>query len=728
MLGRAVIYDMILVLFAAFVVGVVPGWFWASCLLPTADRAERLVYSVALSIVLVPAVALVLAHFWLGSVTFTAAVLSPLVVLGMGFATYLRFGSAKGSDEPLAPPPVPPGTLALVPVVLAFALVLGSDLKHFRLYWLAGSCWGWSSEEICVRSGDAQRFMLPIALLLLVAGILHLFTSRREREPQARSSEPEPPRRQGSPAIVLAGRLLLPAVLLLVLARGYLGPALHDWPFIRGLDLYSHAVMSERMLTVGQIEPYLIYPPGFHTLIAVISHLSGLMPLDIFPVLGPALLPLPALSSYTLVSRLWGWPYGVAAALFSGVLLGGTYYYYNDAMYPNLVASQFLMVLAVAALVGLYARPSWRTGLLLALLGSSVVLYHQVSSLYLAVLLGLVGALFLPYLLIRKRREGLVLLSSLALLGLLSVLYAWDTYDLPQAVGGLLGGSKASTTSTAVKMAVGTQVPYDIDYLIGAIVSQPVVWLGLLGAVLLMSELGRRRWTSTPQVLAHFTLLLWVLLLFVGSRTALTGFPQRFGRDLGIPLAILAAFALVMILRSLLEPRKPAAVLVGTLAVALTVSLIGLRAAQSLEQAAGPSPYLIITPQIAAAGEWLREHNNGGNIMVSPQGSQLQSRMMLAMGGYSALQSFDIWQLGNPRDLPPTGPKPLRDVIHVMYRPADESTQRLLQKHDVRYIVLYKDMPHRPTFDYATSFRARPDLYRTVFENDDVLIVAPRKV
>ncbi len=62
-----------------------------------------------------------------------------------------------------------------------------------------------------------------------------------------------------------------------------------------------------------------------------------------------------------------------------------------------------------------------------------------------------------------------------------------------------------------------------------------------------------------------------------------------------------------------------------------------------------------------------------------------------------------------------------------MYRPADESTQRLLQKHDVRYIVLYKDMPHRPTFDYATSFRARPDLYRTVFENEDVLIVTRRQ-
>jgi hypothetical protein len=151
---------------------------------------------------------------------------------------------------------------------------------------------------------------------------------------------------------------------------------LHDWPFIRGVDHYSHAVMANLMMTEGEIEPYLIYPPGFHTLTAMISRFSGLDPLEIFPVLAPALLLLPALACYTLARRLWGWPYGVAAALFAGVLHGGTYFYYNDAMYPNLITSQFLLVVTIAALTGLYEAPSPRRGLALALVGSSVVLYH----------------------------------------------------------------------------------------------------------------------------------------------------------------------------------------------------------------------------------------------------------------------------------------------------------------------------------------------------------------
>ena len=35
-------------------------------------------------------------------------------------------------------------------------------------------------------------------------------------------------------------------------------------------------------------------------------------------------------------------------------------------------------------------------------------------------------------------------------------------------------------------------------------------------------------------------------------------------------------------------------------------------------------------------------------------------------------------------------------------------------------------MPDRPTQDYWRFFKARPDLYKTDFENSDVLIVSRR--
>ncbi len=695
--------DLIGAASAALLVSYVPGWFWARCLCAPSDVSERIAYTVALSMALVPAVALIPAGLF--GVTFAVTALSASLVFFTGLLAYVRFGPAGTKEAPPTSGPGPLGMPALVVLVPAFGLALWTGLRT-----VPG-----------LRAALPVAPMAAVASLVVVAGVAHLVTSLRRpglREPLPEDALPE----TGSPVV---RRVLLAGVLLLALFRGYAGPALHDWPLMRGVDHYSHAVMADQMMTRGEIEPYLIYPPGFHTLTAMISRLSGLEPLEIFPVLAPMSFLLPALACYTLARRVWDRPHGIAAALFSGVLLGGTYYYYNDAMYPNLVTSQFLLVLTIAALAGLYASPSPRTGLLFALLGSSVVLYHPVATLYEAALLAAVAACVVPYLLARERRKGLVLLASLALLGSLSIVYAWDTYDLPQAVAGVLDGSEAGASATAVGMAVGTQAPYPLEFLVGTMVTQPVIWLGLLGTVLTVAELLGRR-ADRSRALAYATVLLWALLLFAGSRMPMTGFPQRFGRDVGVPVAILAAVALVAIGRSL-GPRRPAVVFAASLVVLLAGSSLAFRTAQSLEDAASPSVQLTTTPEIAAAGAWLGEHNRGGNIMVSPHANQVPSRMMLAMGGYSALQSFEPWQISTPRDLPPTGPQPLQDVLWVMRHPEGELTDRLLKQHDVRYIVFYKDMPDRPTLDYWRLFKASPEAYRVAFENGDVLIVAERE-
>jgi len=714
-----VLSDLILVLPIAALVGAAPGYFWARCLFPDAGWAERLAMSTALSLSLVPVLAFVLARLLGGGVTLPIAVASPLVVLGLGAAALARFGPAKGNDEPLlsAPGRMPVAALALVAVALA--LVLASNFMDLPGFWLAGACEGWPTGT-CKAAGEAQRFVLPVALLLLAAGAAQLAFGRRGRE----TGEVSETASAGGAGTFPGGRFLLPVVLVLALARGYLGPALHDWPFVRGLDHYSHAVMTDMILTQGDTGSYLIYPPGFHVFAATVSRLTGLEPLEIFPVLGPALMVLPAFALYTLGSRLWGRAYGVAAAFFS-VLAGGTYYLFNDAMYPNQVASQFLMVLAIVALVRLYAEPSARNGLLLAILGSSVVFYHQVSSLYLALLLAAVGLLFVPYLLLRDRRSGLALLLSLALLGLLSVAYAWDTYGLGGELAGLVGGAGGRGAAADLGAALGSQPAYSLGSLIGAILSQPVAWLGLLGAGLLLA--GPASTPRAPEILTRATLLLWALLLFAGSRTSFSGFPQRFGRDLGIPLSLLAALAFVVLLGTLLRHRGSApGVFAASMAVVLAVFLIGLRGAQGFDQAAGESPHLLMSPGIAEAGGWLTEHNTGGNIMVSPHVNQVPSRMMLAMGHYTALQSYPESGIRDPRHMPPSGPGPLLDTLWVMYHPTGEKTQDLLDKHDVRYIVLYKKMPDRPVTPFWTIFEPRRDLYEKVFENDAVLIVRPR--
>jgi hypothetical protein len=517
---------------------------------------------------------------------------------------------------------------------------------------------------------------------------------------------------------------LLVATLLLVLLRGYWGPVRHDWPFIRGGDQYSHAVMSGLMMTDGRIDSYLIYPPGFHTMTAVISRLSGLEPLELFPVLAPALLVLPPLACYALAARLRGRPCGVAAAFLCGVLLVGPYESFAEARYPNILSADFLIVTAVAALILVYSSLGVRSGLLLAILGSSVVLYHQVGSFYLALLLAVVALLFLPYLLLAGRREqAAALVLSLALLGLLSVLYAWDTYDVGRLAAGLLGGSDTGASGTAVEIAIGSQEPLTLGHLL-ATTSQPVVWLGLLGILLAGGEILRGR-VGTPQALAYLTLLLWALLLFAGSRTSLSGFPQRFERDLGIPLAVLAALALVEIGRyagSREASPSPGVRLVAALATTLALVVVGFQGVQNLKDAGRWNPNVIST-DVAAAGEWLKANNAGGNIVVTPYlNDHVPGSAMLAMGGYTGLRSYTQERLRTPRALPSSGKEPLLAANRITHHPVGGHTEALLDRYDIRYVALYKRYPGVPwrTFDRA------PEAYEKVFENGAVAVFAPR--
>ena len=688
------LHDLIRVLPVALLVCFLPGWFWARLLSTAADRAEQAAYSLALAITLVPTAALVLARLLGTGVTLAIAVAAPLLVFATGLLAYLRFGPAKGPDTPLAPPPAPLGTPALALLVAALGLALVAFFDLVPGAWAA----------------------ILVAPLVLLAGIVHLLTSPRH------DSSPVDERSAAvTPAVRYA---VVSVVLVLVLLRGYFGPMLHDWSYPRGVDRYEHAVMTAMTLSTGSTESFMLYPPGFHFLAAEISRLSGLEPLAIFPTLAPALLLLPALGCYALANRLWGWQYGAAAALFSGLILGGTYLHFAEARYPNFIGTQFLMVLAIAALVGIYVSPpSVRGGLLLALVGSSTVLYHQIASYSLAVVLAFVGLLFVPYLLLRDRSKGVALFLSLSLLGLFSVLYAWDTYDLGRLVAGLLGEEETGRGGEAVAMAIGTKPAYDLGHLL-ATTSAPVAWLGLLGVLLVAGEPVHRR-VEAPQALAYLTMLLWTLLVFVGSRTPLSGFPDRFERDFGVPLAIFAAVGLVTAVRYL-APRGRSALAVACVAVLLAGVLVGAQAVRNLEQAAGPSPRLKDRPPpaaVTAAGGWLEEHNDGGSIVATPYLAYVPSRGMLAMGGYTGMQSYDAARIRRGRDLPPFGAGPLWDALWVLKNPEGERTNRIMEENDVRYVVFYKRYPGANW----RNFERHKEQYRVAFENEGVVIFEPRE-
>lgn len=682
-------------LLAALVVCVAPGWFWASSLRDGGqDLVSRFAFSVAFAFAFVPPVALLIMWLTGTGVTILVAVLAPAIVLLAGLAVRLRFGPAPAPDTDPDTLPPPLSTTALLVLAPAFGILLWTTFSPPETRWP----------------------VLAVAPFVLLAGIL-AWCGRGTRPSPEDNTRTERP----------AGRVLFPVALAVVfvavLVRGYAGPVIYDWPYLRGGDQYNHAVQANGMLSAGNYDAFLVYPPGFSTLTASVSRLAGLNPLEIFPVLAPALILLPALACYALAKDFWGRECGLAAAAFSGLLLNGTWDNIEAARYPNLVSAQFLLVLVVAALIRLYRSPEPRPILTLAALGSSVVLYHTVGSFYAALLLGLIAGLFGPYLLLRDRQRGVALLLSFGLLGVLSVLYAWDTYDLGRLLGGLLTGSGTGAGGEAVSIVVGTQAAFPLSGLPGRI-SSAVFWLGLLGLLLLFAPGNGLK--GLPGLMSRATLLLWGAVLFAGSRTALSGFPQRFERDLGIPLGILAAFALVAVLRSLKAKAtesaggasgKPAAA-VAVVTVVLALSLVGAQARDSLDLASSPAPGDTLTPELAAAGEWLREHNTGGKIVPTPSYETIPSRGMLALGGYDGLQAYPERRVQTPRSLPPGGLQEIKDARWLLLHPQSPRARSIIERRDIRYVVLSKSYPGvKPR-----AFEKGP--YREVFENKAVVIFA----
>ncbi|HEY7920650.1 MAG TPA: hypothetical protein VIE45_13400, partial [Streptosporangiaceae bacterium] len=512
---------------------------------------------------------------------------------------------------------------------------------------------------------------------------------------------------------VRGGALAL--VLALTAYRAYSGVIGHDWPFLRGSDQFSHAVMAEQMLTHGSYGSYLIYPPGFPALTAVICRFCGLTPLELFPVLAPALLVLCALGAYTLASGLWGWQYGIAAAALNGLVLTGAYAGFAEGRYPDLVAAFFLLVMMVAALTTLYQSPTLRSGALVAVVAASPVLYHSVATLYAAVMLALVAVIALPYLLLQhQRRVARVLLLTLCAAAVLAVCYAAFTYNL----AGLVTGH--SSTSTAVSLTLGSQSAPAPRHLLTAL-GPALVWLGLFGAGAVAMSV---RYLARPtQVLAAVTVLLWCVVMYVGSRTAADGFPQRFERDLGAPLSVVAAFGLVIVVRALLAQRAGArtALTVAAAATAVVVgAVVAVQAARGLTASAGPNRE-VLTHRVAAAGRWLGQHNTGGNIISTPyMNPGITNRAVLAMGGYTGLQSYGAFRIAHPRSLPPAGRQPLLDSQQVLLHPTGCQAAGILARDDVRYVVLYRfgqgaDLP---------AFATDPSRYRRVFQNPSVIIYA----
>ncbi|MDQ3304115.1 MAG: hypothetical protein M3518_12310, partial [Actinomycetota bacterium] len=174
--------DLISVLLAALVVGLVPGYPWARILRATDDVVEQLAYAVGISITLVPTVALFQARIFSTGLSLPIAISSVMLVTVGGVVAYITLGPAKGPAGHLAPPPKALELPTLIPFVGALLLMLGA-VTHVIL----------------------DSLIMPLILvLILAAGTARLFEGqlfeprKRNDTNDTRSNVPSDPPPDGS--------------------------------------------------------------------------------------------------------------------------------------------------------------------------------------------------------------------------------------------------------------------------------------------------------------------------------------------------------------------------------------------------------------------------------------------------------------------------------------------------------------------------------------------------
>ena len=621
--------DLLRALCAAIAAVVLPGYFWAALLRQAGGLAERLGYSCALSLATVPVVALVLARLAGSGITLWIALASVVLVFGSGALVLLWRGAAPGTAEPILPAPGAirdPRALALLAVAFVAALV---SVLHSRpapgwlnvlilLLLVLAAILGRPNrvpDEVPAQvtdQGPAQAAGEAPAQVT-DQGPARVADQAPAQAPDGIPDQEVPPEPTRSRSATALRGPALAIVLAATAVRAYEPVIRYDWPSIRGLDHFSHALMAQQMLGHGSYRSYLIYPPGFPAVSAVLSRLSGLPPLVLYPVIAPALLVLTALAMYVLATRLWGWGYGIAAAALSGLVLHGAYGSLADGRYPDLTSAYFLITMGVAALLTLYASPSRRSAALAAVLGASPILYHSVATLYEALILVLAAVTSLPYLLyLRRRAEARTVLAGLALLAVLAIGYGWYTYGVGWPVAG------HSASSAAVSQVLGSQSAPAPLHLFSAL-GPPIVWLGVFGLVLLVLTLRYER--RPAPVLATVTVAAWCLVMYAGSRTAADGFPQRFERDLGAALSVVAALGLGVLLKTAWlawqTSRQGKVVPVAVLSLALAVPVvlaIGVPSARQARTESGPARLLsapVDGGRGLAPGAQLGRHDRG---------------------------------------------------------------------------------------------------------------------
>lgn len=295
------------------------------------------------------------------------------------------------------------------------------------------------------------------------------------------------------------------------------------------------------------------YPPGYHLFIASLSHLFHAEPLKVMLWFYPIILVLAGIAIFLTTYFIFGPWAGLLAFVIYGFTTTSPIQLLNDGGYPNLLAGHVFLPLAVLFFIKFFQERK-KLYILPFVLASLMVLFtHHISTfIFFAIICTSIPFLIVYYGFEKKwiwqKVEVYVVGYLLILLALLVFFY---NSSLLAPARSMLDNTIRFSTRLPFIRIIGQADPTALlpvsfyPKQIGPI----AIYGGLASLVLLPVLLIRKK--NNKLLIAYVIALIWIAVLYAGSRQPYLTNPERLGRDLAVPLSIITGATIVYVLEFL---------------------------------------------------------------------------------------------------------------------------------------------------------------------------------
>lgn len=301
-----------------------------------------------------------------------------------------------------------------------------------------------------------------------------------------------------------------------------------------GGDPVQHLGIVQQILA-GKLVSF-AYPPLYHFIVAGIVKLTGLDILLVMKYLAIALLFLPVPFFWYLVRQFFGfWSAFWATILYllvsSNPLLG-----FVDGNYPDLLSYGVFVPLTLLFLVKALQKRPLKYALLSLLFAALMILTHHLTAIFtlLVVIVYLIAAgVYFYFGGQRWRLRNLkIVLLCWGIFGIVLILLVKFTFG-----AALIGWLKLAFAGTRPINSITHSSPADLAEL-SALLAPMIEFLGAAGLIYAFV-------TIKEKSAAKIMLIVWVLVLWILSRTVISGLAPRYLRELSVPLCMLSGILIV---------------------------------------------------------------------------------------------------------------------------------------------------------------------------------------